>query len=284
MKKREFRKKSVFILYLIGAIISGAIIFALGNESNLGTVLVGIITIFIEFAIYRGLIVNRMGSVEDYLMQLKGLNLNFFIVNILIYGIGVLIASLTVGSMIPLGALSIQGDFSKTALLSTGLGMLGLSLILAIIFMLITSYANFIVGDPRNDELGAIEALKKVFSTGISLLGKTFLSILKYIVLPMVVFIIIIAIVGALLLSSDSNLGSFIVITILSIIFGVAYVYFLVKFNGELSDHYLNLYGDYEKTYVDNYDDDSVRLTREVEIDPEKNNTFDSDDTDNYEN
>lgn len=242
MKKRDFNFKSVLLVYIILAVVSMLVNSAFGNENNFASLLIGFIGAFFDFAVSRGLIVKRKGSFEDYLGQVKKVNLNFFLVNLLFVGLGFLISIIGAGSFAAITMTMISENSKKAVAFSSVLGALGLVLILSILLNLIGQYANFVVADPRNEKLGAVEAFKKVFKTGFKLLGKTLLSMLKYIILPGLVFIfILLDILSPIITESSVGLLVFLLIGFTLLIF-----YLAIKFKVEVSDHYLNLYGDYE--------------------------------------
>lgn len=270
MKKREFNAKSILLMYIILLGVSMLVYSLFGEDSSIGTILAGLVGAFFEFAISRGLIVKRRGGLGDYLSQGKHLNLNFFLVNLLFVILGFLITLLSAGSLTAVNSEVMEGNYDVFSSVTTSSGIIGLVIILSIILNLISAYANFVVADPRNEDLSVMEAFKKVFTTGFSLLGKTFLSILKYLVLPIFVFIFIIASLSSGLSGDNPNAGLAVVILILSVVFIILVFYFLIKYKAEISDHYLNLLGDYEDDF-DSSDEDSyqepLKLTREVKLD-----------------
>ncbi|MDD7304958.1 MAG: hypothetical protein PUG67_00060 [Peptoniphilaceae bacterium] len=271
MKKRDFNIKSLILIYLINVAISVALYEILGEDSKALTIVTGIIGAFFEFASCRGLIVNRKGSLGDYLEQIKAININFVFVNLLFVLLGFLISLISAGSLLATGLSFSRGKAGMGSLLTASFGLIGLTIILTIGLNLISAYANFVVADPRNKDLSIMDAFKEVFKAGLALMGKTFVSILKYMVLPFLVYCLVIFIT-AILMSKSGSSGISITFTVilLMIPFALIYIYLLIKYKGEISDHYLNLYGDYEEEFAskDYYDkENNFKLTREVEVD-----------------
>lgn len=289
MRKRDFNFKSIVLVYLISFLASFLILSIFKSDSGWGTLIAGLVTALFEFAVSRGLIVNRMGDFGEYLEEVKSVNLNFFLVNLLFVVLEFLITLISAGSIAGAGMGMMRSNFAAS--LSAGFGMIILTLILTVVLSLVRAYANFVVADPRNEDLTVVDAFKKVFSTGFALLGKTFVSLLKYTLLPLVVFIIVMAII-AKASSGGPGLATGLLLAIVGLVFLVAIVYLIVKYKAEISDHYLNLYGDYDGDYT--YDDDHeepFKLTREVESNPEddeydydpKNNVFDNSGDDEFD-
>ncbi len=266
MKKRDFKASSIFILYLLFALVSAGIYIAFINYQNPAFIIVAICTALIDFAVCRGLLVKRMGSVGDYFGQIKHIGLNFVLVNIFLGVVGFLINKIAGLAGDPsLASASGNLNISKDAY-----GFYILSLVLSIGFSLITNYANFVVGDPRNKDLSVLEAFKKVFSTGIKLLGKTLKSMLIYLLLP-ILALIFLYIIFVVFLARSPGVGTVALGFILLFALVVCIIYFAIKFKGVVSDHYLNLYGDIESSsdLDDNYEDQTFYLNRKVEVSPD---------------
>lgn len=287
MKKREFNGKSILLIYLITVVISILLFKIFGQDSTIGDLITGLVGALFEFAIARGLIVKRMGDVGDYLEQIKEINLNFFIVNLLFVFLGFLISLISAESLFAINSDIGTMKYNLAASISKSFGLLGLTMILSIVLSLISAYANFVVADPRNKDLSVMEAFKKVFSTGFSLLGKTFGTLLKYTILPVVVFLIIMVIIGkSMSNAAGPTPGSAALVVIIAIAFAICMIYLVIKYKAEISDHYLNLYGDLYDDGYDNAEDryeEPFKLTREVEVDKDQDETFDEDIDDNID-
>lgn len=126
------------------------------------------------------------------------------------------------------------------------------------------------MGDPRNKDLSVLEAFKKVFSTGIKLLGNTLKSMLIYLLLP-ILALIFLCIIFVVFLARSPGVGTVALGFILLFALVVCIIYFAIKFKGVVSDHYLNLYGDIESSsdLDNNYEDQTFYLNRKVEVSPD---------------
>src|SRR5699024_5309503 len=110
-----------------------------------------------------------MGDFGEYLEEVKSVNLNFFLVNLLFVVLEFLITLISAGSIAGAGMGMMRSNFAAS--LSAGFGLIILTLILTVVLSLVRAYANFVVADPRNEDLTVVDAFKKVFSTGFALLG-----------------------------------------------------------------------------------------------------------------
>lgn len=283
MKHRKFKTSSVFLMYLIFAIISVLIARFIGKDNTVATLIIGIVAAFVEFAISRGLIVNRMGSLGDYFAQMKEINLNFFLLNIFIGLVGFLISLIAAGSMAAVFG-AVGSVYSEPIRPPKGAyGLIALSVIVNLIFSMITAYGNLIVADPRNKGQSFGQVFKNTFSTGFTLLGKTILIALKYMVGPIAVLIVLVMAMTRSL-ATNPGPGSIGLGIALVVVFAVVVIYFAIKFKGAISDNYLNLVGDYKEDSDQDstYEEEPLKLTREVEVDQdnayEENKTQDEED------
>lgn len=259
MKKREFSYGAVFLIGLIFSIL-GFIINMLftgsampdpntvntaadaakstGQTSLISTIISGIVAWFGQFIIASGLINNRRGSVGDYFGQVKRINGKVFVVNLLI----VLITSLITLAFGGISFLSLSVE-NLGALLSTAL----VGFVISLIFGLLVAYANHVLADPRNRNIGVGESIKKIFTVGGRLIGKTILVYLKFFILPLVVMILIGVGISFISKSPETIFGlSFIA-------FGIAGIYAILItpfISARISDNYLNLEGE-----IDSKDD-----------------------------
>lgn len=270
MKKRRFNKTSVLLVIILASLLGALSSIILGKDTPLGNLLSGIISLIASFVISRGLLVNRMGGVGDYLSNVKKLNFKFVITNILILLLMIIINLILFGTMI-IGFVRNSGDVNYyLSLISAGFGMIALSIILMLIIQLITAYTNFVVSDPRNKDLSIIESIKEIISIGIALIGKTFLSMLKYFIIPLIVFSLIIVFIISDTIKNQGDPSSIFVAFVLIVIFALLYIYLLIKYIGEMSDHYLNFTGDLDHEFLE-YNDinnkDSFKITRKIEKD-----------------
>lgn len=260
MKKREFSYGAVFLIGLIFSIL-GFIINMLftgsampdpntvntaadaakstGQTSLISTIISGIVAWFGQFIIASGLINNRRGTVGDYFGQVKRINGKVFVVNLLI----VLITSLITLAFGGISFLSLSVE-NPGALLSTAL----VGFVISLIFGLLVAYANHVLADPRNRNMGVGESIKKIFTVGGRLIGKTILVYLKFFILPLVV-IILIGVVGISFISKSPET----IFGLSFIAFGIAGIYAILItpfISARISDNYLNLEGE-----IDSRDD-----------------------------
>lgn len=266
MKKRDYSFKSILLVLIVTGALGMFVGSAFENEETILSILGPLIGVLGDFAISRGLIVNRKGSFKDYFGQIKNVNLNFFLVNILFSLIGVLLVTLMAGLMVLPRAMDMASIESLETSLRGSAGPLIAYLILIFLLSMLTAYTNFVVADPRNEDLTVIGAFKKVLKTGTKLFAKTFKTMLKFVVLPIVIYIIILMLLGLSQIGEQPSGGALISIILAVLIFFVGIFVFLIKLKAEISDHYLNLYGDYKIEYK-SPEEDQVKLTRKVDLD-----------------
>ena len=215
--KKDFKISSVFLLYLIYNIfvyvltvipiynMRGVIgmeesvvdqAAAILNSKALFTQLIlSLIYSLINFAIARGLLTNRMGSIGDYLSNIKELTLvgfiTLFLIRIIVY---------------------------------TGSTIIGGSLIgiLIIVFSVITSYASFVIADDSKD-LKFGDLVDKIIKTGKDLSGDTIAIYAKYFALPIIALLGYIIFILFRVSSIDPNIDA------IAIKFMIAFaIYFLL--------------------------------------------------------
>ena len=235
--KREYSYGSVILVEIIVAVFAFVLNRIFGSNADENTIynfLSSVITWLGSFIIASGLINNRKGSVGDYLNQLQRLDKKAIIVNLILIVITIVLTF----SFGKIGVFDVESK--KFNLLS--LSVLG-TLLLGIL-SIFTTYANYIVSDPRNKGQSIMDALKSVFAIGIKLFGKTISLYLLYIVLPIIlIFGIIVGIVVGTS-SPESGIG---IIMLGGGILGLYYILISPLVAARLSDNYLNYTGDIDQ-------------------------------------
>ena len=238
--KREYNFSSLLIIQIILVIIKLIINRFTGGTnysdmenysiagSIVGIILTTSVSAIASFLIARGLLKNRMGTLGEYFDNFNYLDLKLFGVSFVV-------------DIIPF-----IGIFSLPAILRTvssgssfkALGsIIGMWIVYGIgllVYQLFTSYKSFVVADNPDLEFGSI--FKKIFKIGSKLIGKTFKTLLKWIILPVVAFLIVVLLIGF----NSNSLGGGIFILILSIALVIYIFIAIVIVEAELSDNYLD--------------------------------------------
>ena len=253
MKKREFSYGAVFLIGLIFSVIgfivnmlftgsampdpntvntAGEMAQSSGQASLISSIVTGIVAWVGQFIVASGLINNRRGSIVDYFGQVKRINGKVFLVNLLI----VLITSLITLAFGGISFLSVSGG-NLGAILSTAL----IGFVIGLVFGLLVVYANHVLADPRNRDLGIGESIKKIFTVGGKLIGQSILVYLKFYLLPIAILILLGLGLSFIVERPETIFGlSFIA-------FGIAGIYAIVIAPfvlARISDNYLNLEGE----------------------------------------
>ena len=243
--KREYNFSSLLIIQIILVIIKliidkftgGTNYSDMENYSIAGSI-VGIIlntsvSAIASFLIARGLLKNRMGTLGEYFDNFNYLDFKLFGVSFLV-------------DIIPSVAVVAIGIFSLPVILRTvssgsGFGALGSIIgmwilygIGLLVYQLFTSYKSFVVADNPDLEFGSI--FKKIFKIGSKLIGKTFKTLLKWIILPVVAFLIVVLLIG--FNSNSLGGGMFILILLVALVIYIFIAIAIVR--AELSDNYLD--------------------------------------------
>lgn len=241
--KREYRFSSILWITLIVGFTNYLLyrlITAIGEDNFilefLGDLITGIIAFVFSFSISSGLIRNRMGSVGDYLNQVNYLNIKV----------------LTVGFIISIAQAICQYAFAASGAVSVftavaspsnkavfAIGAIVLPIILLIIFLVIAmffAYSNFYLADHYDTEDGVMEIIGKIFSQGKRLFKQTLILGFKWVGLPLLIFIVLIA---SLLLFKDEML-SLILFSLFVLTLAIATVITSIIFMARLSDVYLD--------------------------------------------
>lgn len=243
MQKKDFKLSSVLIIQVITALI----IFLLGKlfngpsidggeaePSTIYSILSMLVNIVINIILAHGLLFNRMGSVSEYLDGFHVINPRNFALSLLI-------------NVIPTIAVIVTGTFFATSLSVsimagsyTGLGsmliLLIVLLIVSMIYYIFTAYQYFVIAD--NPDMAFGDLFKQVFKVGSDLAGATVKIFLKWILAPIIIYIVlIVAMLGSL---NGPNIGATILVSILSLVFIVYIFIAYALFLNQLSLNYLD--------------------------------------------
>lgn len=250
--KRDYKFSSVFIINLIMIVIIAIISEILSQVSadleTMTTSLSGIVSNILRTAVYvifnfiiaRGLISNRMGTVGEYFDNINHFNFKSFFLAFLISIIPTLAIIFATGIVASI-VLSLATGNDPSGL-GAGIGVFLLLILALIIYGVFVSYQFFVIADNPNLTFG--EMFKKIFKVGKDLFGKTIITFLKWIIVPVFLFIVILSAIF-------NGLDGTIALGLMFIILLAALIYVLIALTlvvGELSDHYL----DYKSKTIDN--------------------------------
>lgn len=224
---REYRYSSIFFILVAVGIIAAISEVIIGEDSDIATIITGIVGSIGNFIIFAGLLNTRMGSVSDYLSNIRLINLKVIVVNLVVYIL------LTV-----IGILLGTGTIISAAILSNGNMTIYFVLFVILlygIFYILTAHINFVLSDRRFRNLGFIETLGLVIKTGIKLAGKTLVLALKYYLVP--ILLVLFIVLGGT--NGDVNSLAFLLFGVLAI-YLIILVFLLPGFVARLSDIYLD--------------------------------------------
>uniref|UniRef100_UPI00288A62B7 hypothetical protein n=1 Tax=uncultured Anaerococcus sp. TaxID=293428 RepID=UPI00288A62B7 len=202
----------------------------------LGDLITGIISFVFTFSISSGLIRNRMGSVGDYLNQVNYLNMKVLTVGFLI----------SIAKAIAQYAFAASGAFSVFSAVASpnnkavfAIGAIILPIAFVLIFLIIAmffAYSNFYLADHHDTEDGVMEIISKIFSQGKRLFKKTLILGLKWLGIPLLIFI---GLMLSLLVFKD-EISSLILFSLLIGACAITVLITSIVFMARLSDVYLD--------------------------------------------
>ncbi|MFO3665725.1 hypothetical protein ACCQ41_05645 [Anaerococcus sp. ENR0831] len=243
--QRDYKFSSVFIIQVISAILIFLItLFLAGNTSDRGAlvqtggnillnIIITSIIIIFQFIIARGLIFNRMGSLGEYFDNINHLNFKAFLLCFLILFIpSIVVFILAAGVVVSIMFTLASGGIGEA--IKMGLGFLLIGGLFTLIYGALTNYQYFVVAD--NPYLVFGDLFKKTFKTGKDLFGKTVLTYVKWYVLPLIIFILIVY--G--IFSYGEGMLVFATMLVLAIAFILYVIISSTLVIGELSNNYLN--------------------------------------------
>lgn len=253
--KREYSYGSIILIEIILGIVTIGLFFAFGKDNSdsiLYSIISSLITWFGSFLIASGLINNRKGSVGDYFNQIHRLDKKAIIVNLIIMALTILITTFLGGEA---SFFALKDD--PKSFMSMGIVGSILTLLLAIF----TTYSNHVVSDPRNKDQSITDAFKSVFSVGKKLFGKTILTYLLFVVLPLIVFVGISLLIAYTSKSFETIIG----MTFIGMfIFGIFFVVISPIIAARFADNYLDLTGDIEDPIKENENRNEFTISRNV--------------------
>lgn len=251
--KRDYKLSSIIIINLIAAMISAIISKILGadNSQNTSAYIIAsllslVITTIAGFAIARGLLKNRMGSLGEYLDNVNFLNFKVFALEFLISLIssaGLVSFFLTPIQNLTVNALE-KGEYLPTNFIIP----IVLLVIFGMVYDIFTSYKFFVAADKDQLSFGAL--FKEVFVVGKDLFKKTLPTYIKLMVLPSIIYIVILVATirsqmtqYALNPAMDAPMGAIAFILVLALVFLIYIFVASAILQAKLSNFYL----DYKK-------------------------------------
>lgn len=265
--KREFKLFSVLLIQLISVLVVFLITRILSPSSfnleeaarsgyNIGSVISAILGAIIQagagFIIARGLITDRNGSVGEYLNKINDFSLKSLCLIILMQLL-ISVVVMTIGAILATALLG--GFFLNPNSISP------IPIIIFVLIMLILAwigsvfyYHSYFVAADYGKELSFGRLFSKAFDSARFNLGNSLKVIFKYLIAPLLAFILILTLI--FVSGSDSpDLASRILIAgpiviVLSIIFACYFIYAGAKIYGEISNVYLDSKQDSDSSTV----------------------------------
>lgn len=241
--KREYKFISIYIVNLIVMATIGLLALAFNKQVQnsdifaliLGLV-VGLFRFAFDFSIAGGLIRNRMGSVGDYLNQVNYINFRVltvaFIISLITSVLGFFL-KLTSGMLV----FSAIANPNNDSVFSIGTFLLPIIiLVVELIFTLLIAYSTLYLADSYNVDESVFTSIKNILLIGKRLIKKTLVIVLKFVILPIFIFVGIFAL--AFMTLGDDALGVYAIIVFPVLIYAsIANV--IIK--ARLSDKYLDV-------------------------------------------
>lgn len=248
--KRDYKLSSIIIINLIAAMISAIISKILGadNSENTITYIIAsllslVITTIAGFAIARGLLKNRMGSLGEYLDNVNFLNSKVFALEFLISLIST--AGLVSFFLTPIQNLTVNALEKGEYLPKNFIIPIALLVIFGMVYDIFTSYKFFVAADKDQLSFGAL--FKEVFVVGKDLFKKTLPTYIKLMVLPSIIYIVIlIATIRSqinqyvLNPAMDASMGAIAFILVLALVFLIYIFVASAILQAKLSNFYLD--------------------------------------------
>lgn len=199
--KREYKFISIYIVNLIVMATIGLLALAFNKQVQnsdifaliLGLV-VGLFRFAFDFSIAGGLIRNRMGSVGDYLNQVNYINFRVLTVAFIISLITSVLAfflKLTSGMLV----FSAIANPNNDSVFSVGTFLLPIIiLVVDLVFALLVAYSTLYLADSYNVDEPVFKSIKNILLIGKRLIKKTLVIVLKFVILPIFIFVGILAV------------------------------------------------------------------------------------------
>ena len=244
--KREYKLSSIVLVILIGAVVSfitSMLFEKIAGDSTvvklIGTALASFLAFFFQYGLAAGLLRNRMGSVGEYLNQINTINGRFTLINIIMSlitiafttSIGFLGGNLVYNTMLTSEA---RSDNVTTLVL-----MILLFLVSVVLSILIT-YTNFYLADDNNgsNDESILTSIKTIFKIGKELFGKTIKIYLKYTILPLIIYGVLLCL--TIIFVPNDGLGGIFLSSLLTVILVVYMLFASAIVLARLSDVYID--------------------------------------------
>lgn len=245
--KREYKLSSVVLVILIGAVVSyitSMLFEKIAGDSTviklIGTALASFLAFFFQYGLSAGLLRNRMGSVGEYLNQINTINGRFILINIIM-------SLITIAFTTSIGFLS-SGLVYNTMLANearsdnvTSLVLMILLFLVSVVLSLLITYTNFYLvddnnGSSKNESIGT--SIKNIFKIGKDLFGKTIKIYLKYIILPLLIYGVLLVL--TIIFIPNDGLGGIFLSSLLTVILVVYLLFASAIVLARLSDAYID--------------------------------------------
>ena len=244
--KREYKLSSVVLVILIGAVVSfitSMLFEKIGGDSTvinlIGTALTSFLAFFFQYALSAGLLRNRMGSVGEYLNQINTINGRFILINIIM-------SLITIGFTTSIGFLG--GNLVYNTMLTsearsdniTTLVLMILLFLVSVVLSLLITYTNFYLADDNNSskEESIGTSIKNIFKIGKDLLGKTIKIYLKYTILPLLIYGVLLIL--TIIFIPNDGMGGIFLSSLLTVILVVYLLFASAIVLARLSDAYID--------------------------------------------
>lgn len=253
--KRDYKLSSIIIINLIVAMISAIISKILGDDNSeitityvIASLLSLVITTISGFAIARGLLKNRMGSLGEYLDNVNFLNFKVFALEFVISLISS--AGLVSFFLTPIQNLTVNALEKGEYLPINFIIPIALLVIFGMVYDIFTAYKFFVAADKDQLSFGAL--FKEVFVVGKDLFKKTLPTYIKLIILPAIIYIVIlVSIISSQMTQyvvnstgGPASLGAIAFILVLSLVFLIYIFVASAILQAKLSNFYLDYIND----------------------------------------
>lgn len=227
--KRDFNYLPIIGILLITGILGVIFESLLEDYSDIFRIVIGFV---VNFIICSGLIHTRRGDFKDYILNIKRINLNVILVGV----ISDIISAIIVVLILVSAGINTYYSFENTSVKSSG--VLVLLIAVMMIFELIFNYRNFVTSDERYLDYSFWQIFKLTVKTGVDLVLKTIKVFLKFFIVPIVLFII--------LLSGLIVQGPLSMLFLILIVISLGYIIFVMPvYLARISDIYID-YSGYE--------------------------------------
>lgn len=247
---RNFKILSVIIIQLIMGLVGSLINRLLGINPNsiqeganvtmgflpvISWFLTMLINSITGFMIASGLLRNRFGSVGEYFNQINHFSAKAFGVLLVIQILLALIVVLVVGLLSPLFFGPLIAAINSMDFTNSSLLIFGILVLLVTVFVTVFSYYAYFVVAEDHKNYGFGELIGKTFRTGQDLFGQSLVVLMKYLLIPLLIYFIIV-----IFAFRNESIAVFEIVTIAFAVF-MAYASAMVY--GEISNLYIDYRG-----------------------------------------